>query len=75
MCAFIIDANTLRPEVITGLDIFAPVEGNRMDLDLNKKNLGPGKMYPCCPTYTYHGKEVPCLVCNTENGSITSDLL
>jgi len=75
MCAVIIAAKTLRPEVITGLDIFAPVEGVEEDDDFYEKNTGAGKMYPCGPTCTYRGKEVPCLVCNTENGSITSDLL
>lgn len=75
MCAVIIAAKTLRPEVITGLDIFAPKEGNEMDPEFYVRNTGPGKMYPCGPTCTYRGKEVPCLVCNTENGSITSDLL
>jgi hypothetical protein len=75
MCAVIIAAKTLRPEVITGLDIFAPVEGVEEDDDFYEKNTGAGKMYPCGPTCAYRGKEVPCLVCNTENGSITSDLL
>jgi hypothetical protein len=75
MCVVIIAAKTLRPEVITGLDIFAPKEGDEEDPDFAEKNSGRGKMYPCGPTYTFQGKEVPCLVCNTKNGSITLDLL
>ena len=75
MRAVIIAAKTPRPKVINGPDIFAPKEGDEVDPDFAEKNTGPGKMYPCGPTYTIQGKEVPCLVCNTKNGSITSDLL
>jgi len=46
MCVVIIAAKTLRPEVITGLDILAPKEGDEEDPDFAKKNSGPGKMYP-----------------------------
>jgi hypothetical protein len=66
MRAVIIAAKTLRPEVITGPDIFAPKEGDEVDPDFAEKNTGPGKMYPCGQTYTFQGKEVLCFVQHQE---------
>jgi hypothetical protein len=75
MCAIIVSGKTMRPEVVTGLDLFATKIGEESDLDFAEKNTGEGKMYPNGPTCQFKGKEVPCMVCNTESGSITSELL
>jgi hypothetical protein len=75
MCAIIVAGKTIKPEVITGLDAFASKIGNESDPDFITKNSGPGKIYPNGPTCVFKGKEVPCKVCNTENSSITSELL
>ena len=75
MCAVIVEGKTMRPEVVTGLDLFATKEGNEEDPDFLEKNTGPGKIYPYGPSCWFKGKEVPCVICNTESGSITSELL
>jgi hypothetical protein len=75
MCAIIASGKTMKPEVVTGLDLFATKIGHETDDDFILNNTGPGKLYPNGPTCQFKGKEVPCVVCNTENGSITSELL
>jgi hypothetical protein len=75
MCAIIFEGDEIRPEVATGLDIFAPVVGDERDDDFFIKNSGEGKRFPLGPTCTYHGKEVPCAIACSESGSITSSLL
>jgi hypothetical protein len=75
MCAIIVSGKTMKPEIITSLDVLAEKEGNETDPDFNMKNTSPGKIYPNGPTCHYKGKDVPCMVCNTESGSIPSELL
>jgi hypothetical protein len=75
MCAIIVSGKTMKPEVVTGLDVFAKKNGEESDDDFIANNTGPGKIYPNGPTCVFKGKEVPCMVCNTESGSITSELL
>jgi hypothetical protein len=75
MCAIVVSGKTMKPEVITGLDVFATKNGEETDPDFIYNNTGPGKIYPNGPTCLFNGKEVPCMVSNTENGSITSELL
>jgi hypothetical protein len=75
MCAIIASGKTMKPEVVTGLDLFATKIGNETDDYFILNNTGSGKLYPNGPTCQFKGKEVPCVVCNTENGSITSELL
>jgi hypothetical protein len=61
--------------MITGIDIFADVIGKETDEEYIANNSGQGKRFPMGPTCFFRGKEVPCVVANTENGSITSELL
>jgi hypothetical protein len=75
MCAVIIEGKTMKPEVVTGLDVFATKIGNESDPDFITNNTGPGKIYPYGPSCLFRGKEVPCIVSNTDSGSITSELL
>ena len=75
MCAVIVEGKTLKPEVVTGLDVFATKVGDESDPDFIANNTGDGKLYPYGPSCFFKGKEVPCMVCNTESGSITSELL
>ena len=75
MCAIIVEGKTIKPEVVTGLDVFATKIGDEKDPAFIANNTGSGKMYPYGPSCVFKGKEVPCMVCNTESGSITSDLL
>ncbi len=75
MCTIIASGKTMKPEVVTGLDLFATKIGNETDYDFIASNTGPGKLYPNGPTCHFKGKKVPCVVCNTENGFIASELL
>ncbi len=75
MCAVILEGKAMRPEVITGLDLFTTKEGDESDPDFVAKNTGRGKMYPCGPVCYFKGKQVPCMVSSTDSGSITSELL
>jgi hypothetical protein len=75
MCALILEGKVMRPEVITGLDLFTAKEGDENDADFVSRNTGKGKMYPCGPVCNFKGKQVPCMVSSTDSGSITSELL
>jgi len=75
MCAIIISGKTIKPEVKTGLEAFAEKVGDETDPDFILRNTGPGKIYPNGLSCLFKGQEVPCMVCNTESGSITSELL
>ncbi len=74
MCGVIIEGNTLRPEIVTGMDIFAKTIGNESDNDFIKKQLWPWKIISCGPKCTYKGKEVPCMVACNESGGISTDI-
>jgi hypothetical protein len=75
MCALILEGKVMRPEVITGLDVFATKEDDENDPDFVSKNTGRGKIYPCGPVCHFKGKQVPCMVSSIDSGSITSELL
>ena len=75
MCALIMKGKTIKSDMITGIDIFADVIEKETDEDYIANNSGQGKRFPMGPTCFFLGKEVPCMVANTENGSITSELL
>jgi len=75
MCALILEGKVMRPEVITGLDVFATKEGDENDPDFVSKNTGRGKIYPCGPVCHFKGKQVPCMVSSIDSSSITSELL
>jgi hypothetical protein len=75
MCAVIVAGKTMRPKVVTGLDVFTRREGCEEYPDFIKKNTGTGKLYLYGPSCHFQGKEVFCMVCNNESRSITSELL
>ncbi len=75
MRTVIIAAKQMRPELVTGLDIYATKEGVETDPDFIANNTGARKLYPCGSVCKFKGKPVPCIISNTENGSITSELL
>jgi hypothetical protein len=75
MCAIIVSGKSLKPEVVTGIDVFSEKIGDESDFDFTEKNSGPGKRYPYGPTCLFNGKDVPCIICNSESGSVTSELL
>jgi hypothetical protein len=39
------------------------------------ENMGPGHQYPCGPTYSYNGKDIPCMVAFNPGGGITATIL
>ena len=72
MCGIIFAAEFLTPEERLGIDIFANVEGESTDIDLN---YGDGKRYPGGPKCLFRGKTIPCCVTQSPKGSITSEIL
>jgi hypothetical protein len=64
----------MKPKGVTGLDLFIK-KGEQSDSKYIANNSGPRKLYPIRPTCQFKGKWVPCMFCNTESGSITSELL
>jgi hypothetical protein len=75
MCAIIVAGKTLKPEVVTGIDVFSEKEGDESNDDFTEKNSGPGKRYSYGPRCYFNGKDVPCIVCDSESISVTSELL
>jgi hypothetical protein len=75
MCAVIVEGKTLKPDTVTGLNVFATKEGSENDADFISRNTGPDKMYPYGPTCSFKGKDVPCIVASSDEGGITSKLL
>ena len=75
MCGVIIQGETVRADVITGIDSFAEKIGCDEDPDFVRLNTGKGKLFPMGPTCCFKGVEVPCMVACSTNGSITSEIL
>ena len=50
MCAVIVEGKTMKPEVVTGLDVFATKIGNESDPHFITNSTGPGKIYPYGPS-------------------------
>ena len=75
MCVIIFAG--LKPKVLyeTGYDPHAEMFGDWLDEDFMEKNTGDGKMFPCGPTCSFRGKEVPTFCAWSENGSVTSEIL
>jgi hypothetical protein len=56
MCAIIVSGKTMKPEIITGLDVFTEKEGDETGPDFIMKNIRPRKNYPNGPTCHYKVK-------------------
>jgi hypothetical protein len=56
MCAVIVEGKTMKPEVVTGLDVFTTKIGNESDPDFLTNNTGPGKIYPYGPSCLFWGE-------------------
>lgn len=75
MCGVVVQGETVRSDVVPGIDTFVEKIGSQDDSDFIANNTGKGKQYPMGPTCMFKGVEVPCMVACTTNGSITSDIL
>jgi len=75
MCVVIMAGDKPKPEVETGIDIFADQIGASTDRDYIKNNTGKGRKFPGGPTCIINGKEVPCFVRWSTKGSMTSEIL
>ena len=75
MCVIIFAG--LKPNALyeTGFDPFAARTGDWEDKDFLEKNTGQGKMFPCGPTCTFKGRDIPCFCRWSANGSVTSKIL
>jgi hypothetical protein len=72
MCAIIFAAQTMKNEYSVSFDPFVELIGEEHEIE---KNIGEGKVYPMGPEFNLNGKNVPCLCCCSESGSITRKLL
>jgi len=75
MCVVIMAGDKPKPEVETGIDIFADQIGASTDRDYIKNNTGKGRKFPGGTTCIINGKEVPCFVWWSTKGSMTSEIL
>ena len=72
MCAIIFASKTMKQEWVLGFDPFVEWIGEENNVE---ENMGYGKAMPGGPQVMFRGKCVPCFCCNSENGSITGELL
>ena len=63
------------PEVELGIDPFAMIIGGKEDQNYVRNNTGTNKLLPGGPSCTFKGKEVPCFICWSELGGITTEIL
>ena len=72
MYAIMFTAKTMKHEWVLGFDPFSEWIGDENDVN---QNIGYGKAMPKGPEVMFRGKCEPCFCCNSENGSITGQLL
>ena len=72
MCAQIFSGSTINSHIQCGIDIRTAKGPNG---DTMEDNFGLGQRYPGGPTCIFRRKLVPCFVCVSEKGGITSELL
>merc|ERR1712038_834958 len=79
MCIVILANKTRQLYTELGRDCTKELDGSIDDYDNEYefllKNSGKGKAYAGGPTCEFNGKEIPCLIHYSENGSITSEIL
>ena len=75
MSVVVIMVKHKKAEVEIRINIFAEIIGGENDADFFEKHYGKGKLFTGGPTCNFVGKEVPCMVCWSENGSITCEIL
>ena len=75
LCLVIIAGVKEMFEVETGIDIDAAPIGDPSDDDYFNKNRGKDKLFPMGPACAFNGQTIPCLVCWSPSGSITSEIL
>ncbi len=74
LCVIIIAGAEVDANVRMGLQSWCEVEGDLME-NLEGNANGINKFFPFGPTCTVNGKNLPCYVTSSENGSITSEIL
>ena len=72
MCVIIFSRNQETHLYECRMDVFLETEGDMGDDDYFERNSGPAKRYPGGLTYSFQGKDVPCLTRWIKKGSITS---
>ena len=75
MCVLIIEGKKENKLSECGMDIFAEKIGDVSDEGFFEASSGAGKRFPGGPSCLFQGKTIPCLVCFTPSGSITSEIL
>jgi len=67
----IIKTKELSPSEILGIDLFSTYDQTKS----MSENSGPGKFFLGGPVCRFHGKDVKCLVFQSESGGINSEML
>ena len=73
-CIVIMACLEVEAKHILGHQPWAEINGE-VTTNLNENTNGTEKYYPHGPTCFYSGKEIPCYITCSENGSITSVIL
>eukprot|EP00978_Attheya_sp_CCMP212_P026409 scaffold86813_cov51-Attheya_sp.AAC.1 len=75
MCVVIMTGVQQKTVHEIGIDMLADCEGTVDDPDYYENNIGPGKRFPGGPTCEFRGKTVPCMICWSKKGGVTSEIL
>jgi hypothetical protein len=80
MCVVIIDGKSDDLLTRTGVEVESSLYDDSVlegedEHDRLLKNMGPGKQYPCGPTCSYEGKDIPCMVEFNPGGGINATIL
>ena len=73
LCAIVLACKMMKMDYIMGVNPFADMDNNNLLADDHCD--GEDKWFLMGPSCNVNGMKVPCFVCNSENGSITSELL
>jgi len=73
LCVIVLASKTMKMDYIMGVNPFANIDEDNLLTDNHCD--GEDKYFSMGPSCDVGGKKVPCFICNSENGSITSELL
>jgi len=74
LCVIIIACSEIDAKTRMGVQPWCELQGNLVD-NVEENSHGPNKYFPYRPTCVVDGKEIPCYITCSENGSITSEIL
>ena len=75
ICAIIFASQTLSFEERLGIDISTPMPTTETNIMFSMKYHRLGTCFPGGPRCMFRDCEIPCYICHSPKGSITSELL